>query len=185
MTKSLESQFHDAMKDIYRKTKIECNYNASQFLSMISNDGGLKTAKKLLQTKEIQYGFTELWECGRLDLTVEAHVLKPEFEALFTEEEINEARNRLESHGYFKDMQGETPSAEDYIGESLKSNIHKYQVIYMENPDKPVDESKVEGTLNDMADRGWLFKQLSPGVNTGSGISKYWAYIVFEREDFS
>ncbi len=49
-----------------------------------------------LQHPLLSDSFTILWECGCLDLTVEAHVLKPEFTGLFTDEEIGVARSRLE-----------------------------------------------------------------------------------------
>jgi len=44
---------------------------------MVSNEGGLKTARKLLATAEPSDGFTELWRNHRLDLTMESLVLKP------------------------------------------------------------------------------------------------------------
>jgi hypothetical protein len=45
-------------------------------------------------------GFAELWERGRLDLTVEALVAEPKFSELFSENEIAVARRRLEQFGY-------------------------------------------------------------------------------------
>ena len=183
MTKSLESQFHDAMKNIYKSAKKECGYNANQFINMISSEGGLKTAKKLLQTKEIQYGFTELWECGRLDLTVEAHVLKPEFQALFNETEITEAKSRLESHGYSVDFKDADSLNQGDVSAGAQFNTDKYKVMYLESVDMPFKEKDIENTLNDMTDKGWILKQLSPGVHNESGFSKFWAFIVFEKNE--
>lgn len=45
-------------------------------------------------------GFPTLWEGGRLDLCVEAHVLRPEFEPLFDDAERRTARRRLSDYGY-------------------------------------------------------------------------------------
>jgi hypothetical protein len=98
----LEIDFHKEMLDIYRNAKEECGYNATRFLQMVSNDGGLKTAQKLLATSEPSDGFTVLWEHGRLDLTVENLVLKPKFQVLFTSAEIDKAKTRLEEYGYLK-----------------------------------------------------------------------------------
>jgi hypothetical protein len=39
-------------------------------------------------------------ERRRLDLTVEAHVLQEPHRALFTEDELERARRRLEEYGY-------------------------------------------------------------------------------------
>jgi len=57
----------------------------------------------LLATDELQEGFTTLWECGRLDLTVEALVVSDEFSSLFTADEVRRARQRLVDHhpGFF------------------------------------------------------------------------------------
>lgn len=96
----LEKQFDAAMKNIYKQAKAECGYNATYFLRMLGEKGGLQTARHLLRSSDIQYGFTELWQHGLLRLTVEAHVLKTEFAELFTEGERKEAASRLRNHGY-------------------------------------------------------------------------------------
>src|SRR5215207_4204791 len=41
----------------------------------------------------------EMWQHQRLDLTVEAHVLKPEFQHLFSPQELDIARSRLREYG--------------------------------------------------------------------------------------
>jgi hypothetical protein len=96
----LEMRFHDAMIAIYEIAKREYRYNATRFLQMVSEQGGLAAARTLLATSAPSEGFTMLWECGRLDLTVEANVLKTEFATLFTEEEKAVARRRLAEYGY-------------------------------------------------------------------------------------
>lgn len=96
----LEIEFQKDMIDIYRKAKEECGYNATRFLQMVSNEGGLKTARKLLATAEPSDGFTELWRNHRLDLTMENLVSKPKYRSLFTDQEIEIARERLASYGF-------------------------------------------------------------------------------------
>ena len=95
-----ESAFHEAMLEIYGRAKTECHYNASRFLKMVGERGGLDTARYLLHTPSLSDGFTALWECKRLDLTVEAYVLKPEWQGLFTQDELAIARKRLSDLGY-------------------------------------------------------------------------------------
>jgi len=90
-----EDQFHQAMINVYETAKLECNYNASYFLRMVSEHGGLEAAKRLLATTEPSEGFTTLWVNRRLDLTVEAHVIKPDYQQLFTTDEIAIAEQRL------------------------------------------------------------------------------------------
>lgn len=96
----LEKKFNEDMMKIYKTAKKELKYNANRFLQMISCDGGLQTAKKLIAKKESAEGFEVLWLNGRLELSVEAHVLRPEYRELFTEEERNICSERLKNVGY-------------------------------------------------------------------------------------
>ena len=72
--------------------KKECRYNPTRFNQMIAKYGGVETAKRLianaLQTGNTSDGFATLCLCGRLDLTMENSVCKPEYQSLFSPEEI-------------------------------------------------------------------------------------------------
>ena len=96
----VERVFHQAMVRIYEVAKRDAGYNATRFLQMISERGGLDAARQLLHASTVSEGFTALWLANRLDLSVEAHVLKPEFGDLFTDEEQAIARRRLNEYGY-------------------------------------------------------------------------------------
>ena len=96
----IEADFSHRMKAVYDRGRSESGYNASYFLSMLSQYGPQETAHKLLASPAISDGFAELWERGRLDLTVEALVVEPEFSELFSENEISIAQRRLEQFGY-------------------------------------------------------------------------------------
>ncbi|WP_370012886.1 DUF262 domain-containing protein [Nocardiopsis sp. LDBS0036] len=94
------ADFGRAMLSVYERAKTEADYTAAFFLGMLSELGPLGTARKLLNAPAVSDGFANLWERGRLDLTVEALVLRPEFSPLFTDEELTRARARLEQFGY-------------------------------------------------------------------------------------
>jgi hypothetical protein len=100
LTAEVRAAFERAMKDVYVRAKKEANYTAGYFLTMLSSYGGLGTAHRLLASSEVSSGFTALFERGRLDLTVEALAVKPEFADLFTEDEVETARERLRQLGY-------------------------------------------------------------------------------------
>lgn len=100
MPSALESEFHDAMLDIYRRAKSEAGYNATRFLGMVSERGGLATARSLLHAATVSEGYAALWERGRLDLTVEAEILGPKWEPLFSLEERRIAAERLREYGF-------------------------------------------------------------------------------------
>lgn len=95
-----EKEFARAMRDIYLRAKSEADYNASYFLQMLSTDGPIRTARRLIMSSQPSEGFTALWERRRLDLTVEAHVIQERFAPLFTEDERDAARQRLAQYGY-------------------------------------------------------------------------------------
>jgi len=92
--------FEASMHAVYRKARAEAGYNAAIFLRMLYDHGGLETARRLLAERNVSDGFTALWQAGRLDLTVEAQVLRPEYAELFTSRERRTARDRLAEHGW-------------------------------------------------------------------------------------
>lgn len=93
-------EFAVRMTDVYRRALAEVGYNATYFRGMLAELGPLATAQKLLAAPAVSDGFAELWERGRMDLTVEAVVTEPQFAELFSTDEIAVARRRLEQFGY-------------------------------------------------------------------------------------
>ena len=96
----MEKKFHEDMRDIYLTAKKELKYNASRFWQLVCEKGGLQAAKTLIAKDGGTYGFEILWEHGRLDLSVEAHVLNSEYADLFNDDERKMCRDRLEHFGF-------------------------------------------------------------------------------------
>jgi hypothetical protein len=88
------------MVQIFERARDETGYVASRFIQMVAELGGLETARRLITSDDPSDGFTTLWEKHRLDLSVEAHVLQPQFRELFTQQEIRRARERLSQYGF-------------------------------------------------------------------------------------
>ena len=100
--KKLELQFQNEMLYTYREAK-KLGYKPGIFLDMIATYGAVETAKKLLATEDyIQEGIKRLWELKRLDLSMEASVIKSEYKSLFTDKELATAHKRLKELGYLK-----------------------------------------------------------------------------------
>ncbi len=99
MTDPLQNEFHGAMINLYHAAA-ELGYRPTYFLRMANEHGGLGAAKRLLNADESQEGLTKLWELGRLDISVEAHVLEERWETLFSYEEKQKARERLKAYRY-------------------------------------------------------------------------------------
>ena len=86
---NLISEFDRAMHDVYRKAKNEAGYRARIFRKMLHRQGGLATAKQLINAPNVSDGYTALWERGRINLTVEAVVVENrKYHELFTADEL-------------------------------------------------------------------------------------------------
>jgi hypothetical protein len=95
-------QFTQRMLDLYEDAKVELDYRASRLLGKVRSIGGLAAAKKwLANNKKPTEGFERLYKSGRLDLSVEAIALSSRWAGLFSEDELEEARARLDDYGYF------------------------------------------------------------------------------------
>lgn len=90
----IERRFDAAMLEIYHGAA-RLGYRPTRFLGMVQVYGGVETAHRLLATEKVQDGLGELFLLGRLDLTVEHHVLLPEYARLFSNDERRTARVRL------------------------------------------------------------------------------------------
>ena len=100
MPTPLEQEFHRAMVNIYDRAKNEANYVANRYIQMVAEHGGIATARILINADKPSDGYTALWEKGRLDITVEALVQNPKWASLFSAEQIEKARQRLNGYGY-------------------------------------------------------------------------------------
>ena len=98
----LESEFHEAMLVIYDAAlRLRPPYHATYFRRMVLERGGRQAASDLLTTEDPSSGFTELYLRGRrLDLSVEYLVLKKPWRDLFSLEQLEVARMRLEKVGF-------------------------------------------------------------------------------------
>ena len=94
-------QFENELKDKMLRAKKECRYNPTRFNQMLSQHGGVETAKRLIgsgiASGNPSDGYTTLYLCGRLDLTMDHSVCTPEYQSLFTSEEINYCKRLLEA----------------------------------------------------------------------------------------
>jgi hypothetical protein len=97
----LERRFHHAMLSLYEVWRDACGYRAIYFGRMVRNRGGLEAARRLLKKAGVSQGFQALHKLGKLHLTMEAMIVESaEWRSLFTEAELQVARERLREHGY-------------------------------------------------------------------------------------
>ena len=95
----LAFRFHNELIEKMHIAKKECHYNPTRFNQMISEIGGVETAKKLIDKAmrkgDSSDGFRTLYILNRLDLTMEDSVCKEEYQTLFSKELIEYCRHLL------------------------------------------------------------------------------------------
>lgn len=161
----LSASFHDAMIDLYKRAKADAGYNATYFLAMVSDVGGLETARRLVRSPNASDGYVALWERKRLDLSVEATVLHPKWLSLFNEDEVAAARERLLSYGF--DLDG-------YL-----SALHSNATAQPSAATQVTTATPVAPAVTEVGARYQRFfelalarfKQLRPGITSASRIS--------------
>lgn len=99
MEESLEARFEKALlADAEAVRKID--YDPRRFKLMVRQKGAVETVRTLLQPGTESYGFEVLREKGHLELSMEALVVKAPWKALFSDEELMTAMERLRAGGY-------------------------------------------------------------------------------------
>lgn len=101
----LADELHEEMLALYRRAGEEAGYWGTRYLQAVRRKGGLTTAKEMMRprSKGQRAGLDKLLDARRPELTLEYLVLQPKYRALFTDEEINAAKERLSE---FKDLLG-------------------------------------------------------------------------------
>jgi hypothetical protein len=93
---SLIQQFEDVTLRGIEEGKQLFSYNPTRYLQIVRERGALGAAKQVLRRGPIPDGFVTLAHINRRpDLATEYTALMPEFQELFTEEELTVARERL------------------------------------------------------------------------------------------
>jgi 5-methylcytosine-specific restriction enzyme A len=95
---SLKDDLHEDMIALHTRSGEELGYWPSYYLRAVRRHGGLAKAKEMLQprTAAQRAGLDRLLEEGRPDLSLEHLVLTDKYRPLFTDEELAEAKTRLE-----------------------------------------------------------------------------------------
>jgi hypothetical protein len=94
-----ELDFQNALQAAINESR-RIGYPPTGLMGMITSSGAFEAVRTLLAKRVPSEGFTVLWEKGRLDLSVEAIVLTPEWRTYFSPQELDTARRRLADVGY-------------------------------------------------------------------------------------
>jgi hypothetical protein len=129
---SLEAQLNEEMLAIYYNVGRETGYWAKRYLQKVRRVGGLQAAKDWLEPKsKPKSGLQKLVEKNRLDLSVEALVIRQPWSSLFTNEELQVAQKRLNIASSFRLSEEVVDEQQLFEGTVCQVKINSYE----RNPD--------------------------------------------------
>ena len=94
----LESELRGAFRDAHATARSELGFGMPVLIQMVAESGPTDAARRILP--QVTDMFTKLFMRGRLDLSVEAIVLREKFRPLFTDDELRLASDRLRESNY-------------------------------------------------------------------------------------
>jgi transcription initiation factor IIE alpha subunit len=97
---ALKAQFGRRLQWDLREITRRSDYRPTYYQRMLIEHGGWSTARKLLSDSRVHDGLARLWELGLLKYSLEAAVLDPAYQELFTTRELETARQRLADLGF-------------------------------------------------------------------------------------
>ena len=99
---TLEQQFEKELIQQCDSAQEACPaYRPVRLKQNIQRFGALKAVKELLRRGQPSDGFAVLADAGRLDLSIEAVIIKSRYGELFSDEEVNYCFELLCDQGYF------------------------------------------------------------------------------------
>ena len=131
-----ENEFNVRIFETYDLAR-DIGYSARRYLQKIRKDGGIKSSKYWLDPKNKDQppseGFKTLTEKAKLEISLEALVLRHPFKNLFTKEELDVARSRLIKAGYNgPELYGISPDqliAEEIVGPENYQEGAKHSIL--------------------------------------------------------
>lgn len=96
----LKNKFNENILEIIEECK-KIGYTPSRFIQMLQLHGNdaYQIVPELVN-KKVTAGLEILWKKGRLDLSIEAVILKPEYQILFSPDLIKMCKKKLEAFHY-------------------------------------------------------------------------------------
>jgi hypothetical protein len=91
-------KFDKEMNNLYKSQKRETGYYSEMNSYVLKDIGGYEAVKRLIHFKEDSEALKLFASKKRLDLAAESLVLKKDYEKLFTENEKEICRKRLEEY---------------------------------------------------------------------------------------
>jgi hypothetical protein len=109
----LEARLAGAFQEAHTVAGSQLGFGMATLLGMVADSGPTEAARRIV--RQPSKVFTKLSEHRRLDLSVEAIVLRAEFRPLFTDDELRLASERLRAANFeLPELDGDAREMEDW-----------------------------------------------------------------------
>lgn len=98
---TLEQTFQKEALEQAQKAMLAHGCPTKRLYQTLETRGGVETARELAKKHRVSDGFEALRQCGHLELSLEALMVKGKYGTLFTDDEINWCFEVLVDAGYF------------------------------------------------------------------------------------
>ncbi|OON91162.1 MAG: hypothetical protein ATN32_02480 [Candidatus Epulonipiscium fishelsonii] len=96
----IKQKFNKEVINTYKRIATEVKYKSSGLLAQINKYGGYEASIKYIMTDANTVDFGVLWEFQRLDLSIEALIIKQDYKSLFPDYILEFCENRLKEYNY-------------------------------------------------------------------------------------
>ena len=127
MAGKLERQLRADLSEACMISWEKFGYHPTRFLQMLNENDAAEVAVELVSSPVPSDGFTRSWENGALHLTVEAHVIRPEYAPLFNKQTVDMARNRLRDYGYEEATEPKKLNIKQLIRDAKEKKVNKVE----------------------------------------------------------
>ena len=97
----LEKKLQEAVIKNCEKAEKECGCKMTRLIQTIERFGIVRTAQEIIKKGRTSDCFERLVEDKRVELTMEAELVKGKYADLFTDEEVNACYDLLCENGYY------------------------------------------------------------------------------------
>lgn len=122
-TQELKKSFHQDIVDLYKKIIKIVKYKPTRLMDFINKYGGYEAAVKYISTESNVQDFAVLWECERLDLSVETLITSEKYRDIFNEDVVAHCDRKLKEYSYAPNKIEEVKEDSSYIQEEKEKKI--------------------------------------------------------------
>lgn len=98
---TLEQQLQQELIHTVEQHNLVCGWNPARFLQSVNQYGAVSVLRRMLAQGKTSESFERLAEQGRLELSIEALIVKKQYAPLFTDKEVNACFDSLCQYGYY------------------------------------------------------------------------------------